>query len=263
MKGRSLRIWGAERIAEVLIDKITFNDAAVEALSAYLPVLTEFLGRGRARPPVPRARPEAPAAPCGIRRDPSPPHQRDVRHPGRHRRQWKIGRGGGLRHRSSPGLQPLDLARRRRGSPCGRPASGLADAGAEKRNIASLMRTRRCLVVIDDPQPSSRPRHWLCFAGRGPMSWSRPGNCAATPMRCPRCRRRKEGLSSTAAWRTLVHRTSSIRSGASPLSLPGLSAEIVEAQRMASSGRGNERSRHCKFIQRAAIGYRCAEPLQA
>ncbi|QIG97907.1 MULTISPECIES: hypothetical protein [Bradyrhizobium] len=42
MQGRSLRIWGAERIAEQLVDKFTFNDTAVEALSFYLPVLTEI-----------------------------------------------------------------------------------------------------------------------------------------------------------------------------------------------------------------------------
>jgi hypothetical protein len=42
MQWRSLRIWGAERIAEHLIDKVTFNDAAVVALSAYLPILTEI-----------------------------------------------------------------------------------------------------------------------------------------------------------------------------------------------------------------------------
>ncbi|MEL3892095.1 hypothetical protein V6B08_17575 [Ferrovibrio sp. MS7] len=42
MKGRSLRIWSAESIAEQLIDKILPYDSAVEELSTFLPILTEI-----------------------------------------------------------------------------------------------------------------------------------------------------------------------------------------------------------------------------
>jgi hypothetical protein len=44
MQNRAVRIWGADTIAGYLIDRIMFNDTAVTALSAYLPVLRD-LGR--------------------------------------------------------------------------------------------------------------------------------------------------------------------------------------------------------------------------
>ena len=152
MKGRSLLIWGAERIAEVLIDRITFNDEAVGALSAYLPVLTEIweeAARDRLFPaPDTRHRPR-PAVSDDIRR--------------RLLGETCVTLGGiagsgksdaaaayGANHRQDYGLLiwfDRDEVRRvddLRAAPLMR--------GQEKRNIASLMRTRRCLVVIDDPQ---------------------------------------------------------------------------------------------------------------
>ncbi len=86
MAGRSLRIWGAERIAEYLIDKITFNDVAVEALSAYLPALTEIweeAARDRLFPaPDPRHLPR----PAVSDENSSAPQQQHMRQLGRHRR---------------------------------------------------------------------------------------------------------------------------------------------------------------------------------
>jgi len=167
MKGRSLRIWGAERIAEMLADKITFNDAAVEALSAYLPVLTEIweeAARDRLFPaPDQRHRPR-PAVSDEIRR--------------RLINETCITVGGiagcgksdaaaayGADHR-----QDYDLLIWLEGSEVRRVEdlqAALLMRGQEKRNIASLMRTRRCLVVIDDPQSQLEASSLAALCGPG------------------------------------------------------------------------------------------------
>jgi hypothetical protein len=167
MKGRSLLIWGAERIAEVLIDKITFNDAAVEALSAYLPVLTEIweeAARDRLFPaPDQRHRPR-PAVSDEIRR--------------RLVGETCITVGGiagcgksdaaaayGTDHRQDYDLLIwLDGGEVRRVEDL---QAALLMRGQEKRNIASLMRTRRCLVVIDDPQSQLEASALATLCGPG------------------------------------------------------------------------------------------------
>jgi hypothetical protein len=167
MKGRSLRIWGAERIAEYLIDKVTFNDAAVEALSAYLPALTEIweeAARDRLFPaPDPRHR---------LRRAVSDEIHRRLTS------ETCVTLGGiagsgksdsaaayGADHR-----QDYDLLIWLDGDEVRR-AEDLQAAslirGQEKRNIASLMRTRRCLVVIDDPQTPLEASALAALCGPG------------------------------------------------------------------------------------------------
>lgn len=152
MQGRSLRIWGAESIAEQLVDKFTFNDSAVEALSSYLPVLTEIweeAARDRLFPaPDPRHQPR-PAVSDEI-----------------HRRLasetclFLGGIGGcgksdtaaayGADHRKDYNLLIwLDGDEVRRVEDL---RAVLLMRGQERRNVASLMRTRRCLLVIDDPK---------------------------------------------------------------------------------------------------------------
>jgi hypothetical protein len=152
MRGRSLLIWGAERIAEQLVDKFTFNDSAVAALSPYLPVLTEIweeAARDRLFPaPDPRHRPR-PAVSDEI-----------------HRRLTNetclflggIGGSGksdtaaadGAEHRPDYNLLIwLDGDEVRRVDDL---RAVLLIRGQERRNVASLMRNRRCLLVIDDPK---------------------------------------------------------------------------------------------------------------
>jgi hypothetical protein len=152
MQGRSLRIWGAESIAEQLVDKFTFNDTAVEALSSYLPVLTEIweeAARDRLFPaPDPRHRPR-------------PAVSDDI-----HRRLASetclflggiggCGKSGtaaayGADHRKDYNLLIwLDGDEVRRVEDL---RAVLLMRGQERRNVASLMRTRRCLLVIDDPK---------------------------------------------------------------------------------------------------------------
>ena len=152
MEGRSLRIWGAERIAEVIIDQITFNDAAVEALSAYLPVLTEIweeAARDRLFPTPDERHRRRPELSDEI-------HRRLIN-------ETCITLAGiagsgksdaaaayGTYHR-----QDYDLLIWLEGSEVRRVEDLKAlqlIRGQEKRNVASLMRTRRCLLVIDDPQ---------------------------------------------------------------------------------------------------------------
>jgi tetratricopeptide (TPR) repeat protein len=151
MKGRSVRVWGAERIAGHLIDKVTFNDTAVAALSAYLPVLTEIweeAARDRLFPaPDPRHQPR-PAVSEEIRRrlaaaaclslggiagsgksDAAKAYGADRRED--YQLQIWLDRD---EVRRVEDLHAIPLIR-----------------GQDKRNIASLMKTRTCLVVIDDP----------------------------------------------------------------------------------------------------------------
>lgn len=152
MKGRALKIWGAESIAKILVDDIKFNDTAVEALSPYLPVLAEIREE---------------AAHDRLFPAPDPRHQRRLTVSDEiHRRlanETCIILGGiagsgksdtakayGIDHRQEYDLLIwLDHDEVRRAEDL-RAASLLR--GQEKRNIASLMRSRRCLVVIDDPQ---------------------------------------------------------------------------------------------------------------
>lgn len=167
MKGRALRIWGAERIAELLIDKITFNDAAVEALSTYLPLLTEIweeAARDRLFPaPDPRHRPR-PTVSDEIRRrltsetcvtiggiagsgksDAAAAYGTD------HRQEYDL-----LIWLDGDEVHRVDDLR-----------AALLMRGQEKRNIASLMRTRRCLVVIDDPQTPLEAAALAALCGPG------------------------------------------------------------------------------------------------
>jgi len=152
MLGKSLRIWGAESIAEQLVDKFTFNDTAVEALSSYLPVLTEIweeAARDRLFPtPDPRHRPR-PAVSGEI-------HRRLVSETC----LFLGGIGGsgksntaaayGADHRNDYNLLIwLDGDEVRRVEDL---RAVLLMRGQERRNVASLMRTRRCLLVIDDPK---------------------------------------------------------------------------------------------------------------
>ncbi|ACB95927.1 hypothetical protein Bind_2314 [Beijerinckia indica subsp. indica ATCC 9039] len=152
MKERSLRIWGAERIAEQLVDKITFNDSAVEALSAYLPVLTEIweeAARDRLFPapdPRHRRRPTVSAQihcrltteTCVILGGIAGSGKSDTvaAYGADHRMDYDL-----LIWFDGDEISRVDDLR---AAPLMR--------GREKRNIASLMRTRRCLLVIDDPK---------------------------------------------------------------------------------------------------------------
>ncbi len=167
MHGRSLRIWGAECIAEHLIDKVTFNDAAVAALSAYLPILTEIweeAARDRLFPaPTLRHQPRRAVSDEICRRLNS---------------EICVTLGGiagsgksdaaaayGDDHREDYDLLIwLDGAEVRRVDDLR--ATSLM-RGQEKRNIASLIRTRRCLLVIDDPQTRLETSSMAALCGPG------------------------------------------------------------------------------------------------
>jgi hypothetical protein len=167
MNGRALRIWCAESIAAHLIDNVTFNDTAVVSLSAYLPALTEIWEEA--------ARDRLFPAPTS-RHQPRPAVSDEICH--RLNRDICVILGGiagsgksdaaaayGIDHRQDYELLIwLDGDEVRRVDDL-RAASLIR--GQEKRNIASLMRTRRCLVVIDDPQTPLETSALAALCGPG------------------------------------------------------------------------------------------------
>jgi hypothetical protein len=187
MKGRSLRIWGAESIAEYLIDKVTFNDAAVEALSAYLPALTEIweeAARDRLFPaPDPRHQPRRAVSDEIHRRLTNETCVTLGGIAGSGKSDAAAAYGADYR-------QDYDLLIWLDGDEVRRVEdlrAALLMRGQEKRNIASLMRTRRCLVVIDDPQTplEASALAALCGPGSHVLVTSRelrPNDYAMPPM---------------------------------------------------------------------------------
>lgn len=167
MKGRALQIWSAERIAEYLIDKVTFNDAAVEKLSYYLPTLTEIweeAARDRLFPaPSLRHQPRRQVSDEIYRRLSSETclFLGGIAGSGKS----DAARAYGADYRQDYHLQ-IWLDRGDVGRVDDLKAVSLM-RGQEKRNVASLMRTRRCLVVIDDPQVSLEADALTTICGPG------------------------------------------------------------------------------------------------
>jgi tetratricopeptide (TPR) repeat protein len=152
MESRSLKIWGAVKIAEHLVDKVVFNDAAVEALAAYLPVLTEIWEES--------ARDRMFTAPSP-RHNPRPDVNQEIENRLAATSCVTLaGIGGCGKSDAAAAFGATHIDRYDLRIWLDRDDIGRIEdlyglpllRGRDKRNIASLMKTRRCLLVIDDPR---------------------------------------------------------------------------------------------------------------
>lgn len=167
MKGRSIGILGAQTIAALIVRKLLFNDTAIEELSEYLPDLAQMheeAARDRLFPDLPIQHSRRPTITSEIRsRLASSPCL------------VLTGMGGsgksesatayGIEHaadydlriwlepdefKGAKGLQALRLVR-----------------GGTKRNVATLLRRQRCLLVIDDPAMPVAIEDLVALCGEG------------------------------------------------------------------------------------------------
>lgn len=167
MEGRAIKVWGAETIAAYLVDKVVFNDAAVEALAAYLPVLTEIWEESARDRLFPAPSP---------RHSPRPDVDREIASRfGAASCVTLAGIGGCGKSDAAAAFgadrvddyelriwldrDDIDRIEDLYGLPLLR--------GREKRNIASLMKARRCLLVIDDPRTIFATADLAALCGSG------------------------------------------------------------------------------------------------
>jgi len=167
MKGRSIGILGAQTIAALIVRKLLFNDTAIEELSEYLPDLAQMreeAARNQLFPDLPTQHRPRPAVTSAIRSRLAAS-----------RCLVLTGMGGigkseaatayGVKHaadydlkiwlepdefKGAKGLQALPLVR-----------------GGTKRNVATLLKRQRCLLVIDDPAMPVAAEELIALCGEG------------------------------------------------------------------------------------------------
>lgn len=167
MQGKALRVWGANRIAGWILRHLLTNDTAVDELAVFLPELA------RIRDEFARDR---------LFLDLSP----------RHRPRPALSEEIGRRLRADPCLVISGLGgagKSETAAAFGRDAAasyqmkiwlhredfrGVQDLqalplvrGGEKRNVANLLRTRACLLVVDDPDAPFEPEAMAALCGEG------------------------------------------------------------------------------------------------
>ncbi|GAA3718514.1 hypothetical protein GCM10022268_28520 [Sphingomonas cynarae] len=166
MNGRQLGILGSDQIARVIVRKLLFNDAALEALAIYLPDLADIrdqaardrLFPGPSQGHRPRADIDAEIArrlalsPCLL--------VSGIGGSGKSAAAAAYGEGpsgydltiwlDGDEFKNAAGLLATPLVR-----------------GGDKRNIASMLRSGRCLLVIDDPATPIVPSELAALCGAG------------------------------------------------------------------------------------------------
>lgn len=167
MKGRHLKIWGAQRIAEYILDHVVFNDRAVERLSTYLPALTQIWEE---------------AARDHLFPAPDPHHlARDMvsgEISARLNRDRVAIVGGIAGSGKSAAVKAYGAANRHKYDLLiwldREEVRELRDLeaiplvrGQEKRNVANLLRTRECLVVLDDVQATPDVASLVALCGPG------------------------------------------------------------------------------------------------
>lgn len=154
MLGRTLHLWGSEEIASKLVEELLFSDAAIRKLSPYLPELQRVFEEEAASSLAPRpdrthidrqaidagiaARLEAQGGVAisgigGIGKSAAAAAYAD-----RHQDDFDLVIW--LEGREVQGVQSLHALPLYR--------------GGEQRNIAALLRTRACLLIIDDADPT-------------------------------------------------------------------------------------------------------------
>lgn len=156
MNGRALHLWGSEEIAERIVDELLVSDTVVGRLAYYLPELARIRDEEAASnlaPAVDRTH---------IVRDDIDRHIFDHRATGQ---PLIIGGIGGLGKSAAAAAYAAkhageyDLVIWLEGAEVPtvqRLHSMPLDRGGEQRNIAALLRTRACLLIIDDAEPTLR-----------------------------------------------------------------------------------------------------------
>jgi tetratricopeptide (TPR) repeat protein len=167
MKGRSIGILGAQAIAGLIVRKLLFNDAAIEELSQYLPVLAELRDEAARDRLFPKLRAQHSSRPY-INADIS---QRLAITPclvltgiggsGKSEAATAFGVANVQQYHLRIWLEPEEYrgAAALHGMPLLR--------GGAKRNIANLLKRQRCLLVIDDPSTDIEQAELAALCGSG------------------------------------------------------------------------------------------------
>ncbi len=165
MAGKTLHLWGREQLAEQIVDHLLVNERMVRRLSAFLPELQQIADEEAATGLAPK--PETPRLP---RADVD---AQIVRQLGVSPVIVLAGMAGlGKSHTAAAyaadHADDYDLIIWLEGREVPRvetlQALPLVRAG-EQRNIAALLKTRACLLIIDDVDPGVRPNDLVTLCG--------------------------------------------------------------------------------------------------
>lgn len=152
MKGRSIGIFGSQSIAAWIVRKLLFNDAAIEELSEYLPELADMrdeAARDRLFPELSARHNPRPTVTAEIsRRLAASPCLvlTGIGGCGKSEAATAFGMESAKNYDLRIWLEPDEF----HGTAALNASSLLR--GGRKRNIATLLKRQRCLLVIDDPQ---------------------------------------------------------------------------------------------------------------
>lgn len=167
MEGRSIGILGAQAIAALIVRKLLFNDAAIEELSQYLPELAQMrdeAARDRLFPELPRRHSPRPEVTAEIGARLAASHCLVLTGMGGSGKS-EAATAYGIEHaneydlrlwletdefKGAKGLHALPLVR-----------------GGTRRNVATLLKRQRCLLVIDDPTESIVVEELAALCGEG------------------------------------------------------------------------------------------------
>jgi len=167
MKGRSIGIFGAQNIAAWIVRKLLFNDAAIEELSEYLPELAQMRDEAASdllfpelharHSPRPTVNAEIgrrlAASPCLV--------LTGIGGCGKSEAATAFGVGEAKNYDLRIWLEPDEFngAAALKALPLVR--------GGTKRNIATLLKRQRCLLVIDDPSGAIVQADLVALCGPG------------------------------------------------------------------------------------------------
>jgi hypothetical protein len=167
MQGKSLHLWGSEEVARKIIEELLLNGPAIKLLVQYLPLLQRIVDEEVATGLIPK--PDRPQ----IIRDSVDSALTDLL---RVKRGVSIGGIGGL-GKSAAAAAYADRHEEEYHQVIWLDGSKVKDAnalyamplyrGGEHRNVAALLRTRICLLIIDDADPELKLESLLDLCGPG------------------------------------------------------------------------------------------------
>lgn len=153
MYGKTLHLWGAEEIATRLIEELIFSDTAVRRLAPYLPELQRIRDEeavSRLSPAPDRSRIARPAVDAELSRRLSADPVVTISGIG------GLGKSAAAAAYAADHEDDYDLVIWLEAGEVRRPEDLQALTlvrGGEARNVTALLRTRACLLVIDDADP--------------------------------------------------------------------------------------------------------------